>query len=85
MIVSWYGVLGDRSSDQSKYGLTTTDLGTCAAESLLLVDLGLLHRYEKQASSQSTLPSTALAYGSSSSLAGLQRWPFLGSYGPCTR
>ena len=30
-------------------------------------------------------PSTSRAYGSSSSLAGLKRWPRSGSNGPCTR
>ena len=37
------------------------------------------------ARSQRTPPSIALAYGSSSSLAGLKRCPRSGAYGPCTR
>ena len=83
--VSLYGVRGARSSAQSKYGFVTTPFGTCGAESACSAVLGCAQLYANTDSSQSTWPSTAFAYGSSSSLAGLHRWPWAGSYGPCTR
>ena len=76
MTVSCSGMPGVRSLLQSKNGLITTDLGMKAALSSSLRDpSGSAKRYEKTASFHSTLPSMALAYGSSSSLAGLQQLP----------
>ncbi|ARX87224.1 hypothetical protein SMD44_06705 [Streptomyces alboflavus] len=40
MTVSLYGVRGGRSSPQSKYGLTTTDVIMCGAESRSLRSSG---------------------------------------------
>src|SRR5206468_2457315 len=46
---------------------------------------GLLKKWGKTASFHCTWPSMARAYGSSSSLAGLQRCPSAGAQGPWTR
>src|SRR5579863_765719 len=85
MTVSWYGIRGGRSRFQSKYGFTTTERGTYGAESALFRRSGCPNWYENTGWPQSTAPSIALAYGSSSSLCGLQRFPSFGWYGPCTR
>jgi len=80
---------GGRSPLQSKAsGSTTTDLGMNGAESAWLKSrsaASLCQRYPYTASSHSTPPSMALAYGSMSSLAGLHLTPLSGSYGPWTR
>ena len=76
---------GGRSSPQSKNGLITTLVGMYGALSALLIREGSLNRYPNSDSCQRTRPSTAFPYGSSSSFAGLQRWPLAGSYGPWTR
>ena len=87
MTDSFSGMSGGRSLPQSKYGLCTTDLGTYGALSSSLREFSSPKVYGKHAWSQSTSPSTALAYGSRSSLAGLQRWPCPGptARGPGSR
>ena len=85
MTDSWYSWPGGRSCPQSKNGFTTTESMVWSLESASLNWVGSPNRYEYSDSSPSTMPSIALAYGSSSSLAGLQRWPFIGSYGPWIR
>src|SRR6185312_11503492 len=85
MTVSWYGMRGGRSRFQSKYGFTTTERGTYGAESALFRRSGGPNWYENTGWPQLTRPSIALAYGSISSLCGLQRFPSAGWYGPCTR
>ena len=45
------------------------------ANAAVFMAAGSVNRYENRASFQRTSPSTALPYGSSSSLAGLHRWP----------
>ena len=79
------GTRSGRSFSQSKYGLMTTDLGMNGPLSASLRAIGSAWRWANTASSQWTSPSTALAYGSISSLAGLQRSPLPGSQAPCTR
>ena len=71
--VSCHGVPGGRSFPQSKYGFTTTERGTKGALSALFGFSGSAGPWPYTAGSQRTWPSIALAYGSSSSLAGLQR------------
>ena len=85
MTVCAYGVFGKRSPPHSKNGLITTLFGVLAAESSSLCESGSPKSYENGACPHSTWPATAFAYGSSSSLLGLNRLPFAGSYGPCTR
>src|SRR5687767_12991046 len=85
MTLSLYGVLGNRSFVQSKNGFTTTDLGTCGALSVSLRSSGDPNLYPYSASSHARPLEMALAYGSISSLLGLQRRPRAGSCGPCTR
>ncbi len=57
----------------------TTDNMVLPRLSSVLRFLGFLKSYENSAWSLVTWPSIALAYGSSSSLLGSQRWPFSGS------
>ena len=84
--LSEQGVRGGRSCAQSKYGLVTTPLGMYGPESRsLTAPSGSSKRYVNIASFQSTSPSTAVAYGSSSSLEGCERRPDSGSNGPWTR
>ncbi len=79
------GTWSGRSFSQSKYGFTTMDFGMKGALSLSLRTSGSAKVWPNTASSQRTSPSTALAYGSMRSLAGLDRWPWIGSQAPCTR
>ncbi len=79
MTVSWYGVRGGRSSPQSKYGFTTTDVIVCGAESMSLRLSGDPKRYPYTSSPQRIEPETALAYGSSSSFAEFVRSPRSGA------
>src|SRR5229473_5420202 len=85
-MVSFHAQRGGRSSDQSNQGLTTTDLGMNGA---LSIPFGApswsLKWYPYSASFHCGCPSIARAYGSSSSLYRLQRFPSAGLYGPCTR
>ena len=76
---------GRRSLPQSKYGFTTTPLAMYGAESRSDISSGLSKSYAYSDGCHSMSESTARAYGSSSSLCGLQRRPRYGSYGPYTR
>ena len=80
MIVSFQGVLGERSPCQSKPSSTTTDFGIAgalslrsgsrSASSLPSATYGRVFPRRHQIG-----PSIAFAYGSISSLAALKRWP----------
>ncbi len=85
MTVSACGVRGGRSSPQSNPASMTTLRGTNRALSVVLRADGSSGRWPNTAWANRTSPSTALPYGSSSSLAGLHRFPLAGSQGPCTR
>src|SRR5687768_2573889 len=85
MTLSLYGVRGNLSFVQSKNGFTTTDFGTCGAESASLRSSGDPNLYPYNASSHDRPLEMAFAYGSMSNLLGLHRRPRAGSYGPCTR
>ncbi len=79
MTVWWNGMRSGVSLAQSKNGLITTDFIAYGAESSSLNEDGSPNRYENSASFHSIRPSMAFAYGSSSSLLGLQRSPAGGS------
>ena len=79
------GVPGGESVPQSKCRSVTTHFGMNGAESESLASSGSSKRCPNTSSSQLTSPSTAVAWGSSSSLAPLQRKPSAGAHGPCTR
>ena len=64
---------------------TTRLRGTCAAESRRLGLAGSVSSWPSTSGPNATDPLMALAYGSSSSLAGLHRRPRAGSQGPATR
>src|SRR5438094_556292 len=73
---------------QSKSGSTTTDFGMKGAlsrSSNARSSPSAPIVYPKQAGSHFSSPACARAYGSSSSLLGLNRWPCSGAYGPWTR
>jgi hypothetical protein len=87
MIVSCHGWFGGRSSPQSKLGSTTTHFGIASALSSSSgwrsASSSRLGTYGSTfALSHCTGPSTAFAYGSIRSFAGLKRLPDAGSYGP---
>ena len=83
--VSAYRCQGRWSSCQLNAGSTTRLLGTCPAESRLLGLPGSVTSWPSTSGPNETVPLTAFAYGSSSSLAGLHRRPRAGSQGPPTR
>ena len=75
-----------RFSSCQAYPESTTRLrGTCAAESRRLGLAGSVSSWPSTSGPNATDPLMALAYGSSSSLAGLHRRPRPGSQGPATR
>ncbi len=91
MTVSAQGVLGLRSSAQSSSSWTTTPLGTNGAESRSSRTVsatcwsGQSRTWPYTSGGRVNVPSTARAYGSSSSFAAFQRAPVQGSQRPCTR
>jgi len=92
MTVSCHGVRGraQSSSSQSNDGSITCDFGIAGAESVVSIvrsaSSAPVGTYGSTfAASQSTGPSIAFAYGSTSSFAGLNLRPLPGSYAPCTR
>src|SRR5216683_1605471 len=88
MIESGAVKLGLASPDQSKVGSATTDRAILGAESVSLrLKSGLWssRSVDDAPGPQSGRPSTARAYGSSSSLCGLHRNPADGFHGPSTR
>ncbi len=72
---------------QSKSGSTTTDFGMKGAlsRSSNVLSSWVSSLYPKTAGSHFSSPIVARAYGSSSSLLGLKRWPSSGLYEPWTR
>ena len=73
------------SSCQRNCESVTRLRGTCAEESSALGLAGSLSSWPSTSGPKVTDPLIALAYGSSSSLAGLHRRPRAGSHGPLTR
>ena len=86
MIVSAYLRLARSLSFHGKGSSATTRLcGTLAAESASLGVSGSPAVYPSTSGPNVTSPVNARAYGSSRSLAGLQRMPWAGSQGPVAR
>ena len=86
MIVSAYECRGRAPSLQRNVSSTTRLRGTCAAESAVPgASRSPPAAYPSTSGPKRTVPASARAYGSSSSLAGLQRTPRAGSYGPVAR
>ncbi|CAM5704437.1 hypothetical protein SALBM217S_04748 [Streptomyces griseoloalbus] len=91
MTESDHGVFGRRSSAQSSSSWTTTPFGTYGAESRSSRTVsatccsGQSRTCPYTSGGSTKSPSTARAYGSSSSFAGFQRPPVHGSQRPCTR
>src|SRR5690348_11539918 len=83
--VSEYRYLGRLSSRQLNDDSTTRLRGTYAEESRVLGASGSAGSWPSTSGPNETVPRTARAYGSRSSLAGLQRLPRAGSQGPLTR
>ena len=74
-----------RPCDGDDSSATTRLRGTLAAESAVLGEPGSSAEWPYTSGPKVTVPLNARAYGSSSSLAGLQRTPRAGSYGPAAR
>ena len=78
MIVSRHGTLGARTPPQSNAESTTRHFGTYGALSFSSGIQSLPGSAPRSAGCQVRPPSSAAAQGSTSSLAGLKRWPSAG-------
>ena len=85
MTVSAYRYHGRLPSCQPNAGSTIRLRGTWPEESRALGESGSFTSCPNTSGPNETVPLTARAYGSSSSLAGLQRRPCDGFHGPLTR